>query len=87
MTNFLLVFHPDWDIGLSINVVVHVLHALTVIVPVLGLRVVFFGPVLDLQHMHPAKDHHHSHHDYHDSGYDFASLITHITSLLYGPVG
>jgi hypothetical protein len=25
--------------------------------------------------------------DYHDSGYDFASLITHILSLLYGSVG
>jgi len=69
------------DAGSFIKIVVHVLHALITVVFVLDLGTISFVPALSVQHIHPAKDHHHSHHDYHDSDYDFASLITHITSF------
>jgi hypothetical protein len=78
----LLVFLPNRDIGSFIDMVVHILHALVTAVPVLDLGTIAFVPALSVQHMHPAKDHHHAHHDDHDSDYDFASLIAHITSLI-----
>jgi hypothetical protein len=85
-TILLFVFHLVWDGSLFIIVVAHVLHVLTTTALVLDPRVIVFGPVLAVQHMHSAKDHHYTHYKHHNSDDDFTSLVAHVTPFLNGSI-
>jgi len=68
--------------------VINLLRAvLIVIVLLLHLSVISFGPVPPMRHGHTSEDHHYNHQDDHDTGNDFASLITHSAPPLQSPIG
>lgn len=85
---YLLGFILTGDGILPFSMVMHVLRAiLIVIVLLLHLSVISFGPVLPMHHAHTSEEHHHTHYDYHDSGNNFASLIAHSALPLQSPIG
>jgi hypothetical protein len=58
-----------------------------VLVLLLHLSVISFGPVPPAHHVPTAEGHHYNHHDDHDTGNDFAFPIMHIAPPLQSPSG